>query len=420
MSLQRSPSASGRVAELQVELDPNLAGFNARRLERVDRHVAHLIDSGQLPGALVVISRGGKIIHLVQQGQRDAEAGLPVESDTIWRIYSMTKPIVSVAALMLYEQAAFELWDPIARFLPEFGNMRVFRRLAGGALESAPAGEYITICNLMTHTAGVTYSFLFRDPVDAAYRAGGFAPFAVPADPLATVCERLAAFPLLFEPGTEWNYSMATDVLGRLVEVVSGRPLDEFLEQRILRPLGMRDTAFWAPPQAQQRLATLSTPDAQTCRLVRSPLDAAARSQPVCFSGGGGLVSTAADYHRFARMLLNGGELDGVRLLGPRTVQLMTRNHLPGGADLTTFGRPLGDLLRPGYGFGLGVQVLVDPVRARSLSAVGEYGWGGAAGTNFWIDPSHELIVMFFSQLMPQLSALRHQLRQLVYQALVA
>jgi CubicO group peptidase (beta-lactamase class C family) len=212
---------------------------------------------------------------------------------------------------------------------------------------------------------------------------------------------------------------MATDVLGRLVEVISGQSLDELFADRILAPLGMHDTAFWARPEIESRLVTLYSPNPATGQLGRGDGDALGRDRPAFLSGGGGLLSTANDYHRFARMLLNGGELDGVRLLGPRTVQLMTRNHLPGGADLVTFGRPLVDILRPGYGFGLGFQVLVDPVATKSLSSLGEYGWGGAAGTEFWIDPSRELIAMFFTQIMPSLNPLRHQLRQMVYQALL-
>jgi CubicO group peptidase (beta-lactamase class C family) len=404
---------------LQVEVEPREAGFDAQRLARADRYLARLVDDGRLPGSLLVVSRGGKTVHVAAYGRRDPEAGLPVEVDTVWRIYSMTKPVTSVAALMLYEEGAFELTDPLARFLPAFADMRVYRRGAGPTLESAPASEPIRIWHLLTHTAGLTYSFFFANPVDAAYREAGFEPFAPETQPLATVCDRLARLPLLFEPGREWNYSMATDVLGRLVEVIAGQSLEDFFTERILGPLGMHDTGFWASPAAQARLATLCTPDPATGRLVRSPGDSRGRERPVCLSGGGGLVSTAAEYLRFSRMLLGGGELDGVRLLSPRTVRLMTRNHLPGGADLETFGRPLGDLLRPGYGFGLGFCVLCDPVPAKRLSSVGEYGWGGAAGTEFWIDPAEELIVLYFTQVLPATDSPRHQLRQIIYQALV-
>jgi CubicO group peptidase (beta-lactamase class C family) len=410
-----------------VEVEPAAVGFDAERLARADRYLERYVDDRRLPCTLLVLSRRGKVFHCSAHGQSDSDAGaapstplrVGITPDTVWRIYSMTKPITSVAAMMLYEEGAFELIDPVSRFIPSFADARVFRRLAGGTIETAPATEPIRIWHLLTHTSGLTYSFFFTNPVDAAYRAAGFEPFTLERDPLATVCDRLASLPLLFEPGTEWNYSMSTDVLGRLVEVISGQSLDEFFAHRILAPLGMHDTAFWARPDTESRLVTLYSPNPATRQLVRGPGDALGRERPVFLSGGGGLLSTANDYHRFARMLLNAGELDGVRLLGPRTVQLMTRNHLPGGADLVTFGRPLVDILRPGYGFGLGFQVLVDPVPSQSLSSAGEYGWGGAAGTEFWIDPSRELIAMFFTQITPSINPLRHQLRQMVYQALL-
>jgi CubicO group peptidase (beta-lactamase class C family) len=408
-----------RVAPLRVEVEPRQAGFDADRLARVDKHLARFVDDGRLPGTLLVVSRGGQVVHLAAYGHSDPDARVPVELDTVWRIYSMTKPITSVAAMMLYEEGAFELTDPVARFLPAFAAPRVYRRGAGPTLDSAPASESMRIWHLLTHTAGLTYSFFFTHAVDAAYRDAGLDPFATPNDPLPTVCDRLASLPLLFEPGREWNYSMATDVLGRLVEVISGQSLEAFFNERIFRPLGMHDTGFWVPPEHESRLASLCTADPATGRLSRSPSDARARQRPAFLSGGGGLVSTAADYHRFTHMLLNRGELDGVRLLAPRTIELMTRNHLPGGADLETFGRPLSDVSRAGYGFGLGFSVLVDPVRAKSLGSHGEYGWGGAAGTEFWVDPTEELVAVFFTQLLPAIGPLRQQLRQMIYQALV-
>jgi CubicO group peptidase (beta-lactamase class C family) len=417
MSLTVEPES--RTRTVQVEVEPEEVGLDAQRLQRADRHLARYVDDGRLPNGLLVVSRGGKIAHIVARGQRDPDTGLPVETDTIWRLYSMTKPITSVATMMLYEEGAFDLLDPLERYLPAFADMRVYSRGAGPTLTSTPAREPIRIWHLLTHTSGLTYSFMFANPVDAAYRDAGFEPFAPMREPLDAVCDRLGGLPLLFESGSEWNYSMATDVLGRLVEVVSGQSLDTFFAERILDPLGMVDTGFWTPPEKHSRMAVLCMPDPSTGRLVRSPGDARGRERPVCLSGGGGLVSTAGDYHRFTRMLLNKGELDGVRLLAPRTVQLMTRNHLPGGAELETFGRPLFDSPHPGYGFGLGFQVHVDPVGARSLSSVGEYGWGGAAGTEFWIDPAQELIVLFFTQLLPPPSPLRAQLRQMVYQALI-
>jgi CubicO group peptidase (beta-lactamase class C family) len=279
--------------------------------------------------------------------------------------------------------------------------------------------EPVQVWHLLTHTAGLTYGFHHAHPVDAMYRAAGF-DWGTPRDmDLAACCDALAALPLVFQPGAEWNYSVATDVLGRVVEVASGQPLDRFLAERVLGPLGMDDTAFWAD---DHRLAALCSPDPRTGRAVRNEaIDGAARRPPVFLSGGGGLVSTAADYHRFTQMLLNGGAFDGVRLLGSRTVDYMVRNHLPGGADLEAFGRPLfAETPFAGVGFGLGVSVVVDPVKGRSFRSAGEYAWGGAASTEFWVDPAERITALFFTQLLPSSThPLRSQLRTLVYQALV-
>src|ERR671933_1223281 len=366
---------------LRPETDPAELGFDDGSLERIDRHFDRYVDDGRLPGYLALVARRDRVVHVASAGKRDLESGAAVEPDTLWRIYSMTKPVTTVAAMMLWEEGAFELKDPVARFIPSFGDARVYVRGSAQKPLTVPVVEPMRIWHLMTHTSGLTYGFHHAHAVDEAYRAAGFEWSTPPGLDLAACCDAWAGLPLAFQPGTEWNYSVATDVLGRVVEVVSGQSLDAFFAERILGPLGMRDTAFWTPPEKHSRLAVLCMPDPGTGRPVRSPGDARGRERPVCLSGGGGLVSTAGDYHRFTRMLLTQGELDGVRLLAPRTVQLMTRNHLPGGAEIETFGRPLFDAPHAGYGFGLGFQVLVDPVGARSLSSAGEYGWGGAAGT---------------------------------------
>jgi len=275
---------------------------------------------------------------------------------------------------------------------------------------------------LLTHTAGLTYGFLHRHVVDEMYRAAGFEWGFPEGLDLAACCERWASLPLLFEPGTEWNYSVASDVLGRVVEVVSGRSLDAFFAERIFTPLGMSDTGFFVEPANASRLAAFYLPD-RAGKAVRNELfGAAALRPPRVDGGGGGLVSTAGDYHRFTRMLLGGGELDGVRLLSPRTVRYMSQNHLPDGADLGTFGRPFGEAPLAGFGYGLGVAVVRDPLRSKVVSSMGELSWGGAASTAFFVDPSEELIVLFFTQLLPSTThpMLRPQLRQLVYQALIA
>jgi CubicO group peptidase (beta-lactamase class C family) len=408
---------------LAIEVDPAEAGFDPERLLRIDRHFARYVEDGRLPGWLLTVSRYGRLAYVARCGSRDLEAGLPVTEDTLWRIYSMTKPVTSVAAMMLYEEGALALTDPVSRFIPAFAGVRVF---AGGSdlrALTVPATEPIRIWHLLTHTAGLTYGFHRAHPVDAMYRAAGFELDLPRGKDLAQACDTWAGLPLLFQPGTEWNYSVATDVLGRVVEVAAGCPLDEFLADRILAPLGMTDTAFWS---GDARLAALYTPDAGGIASRIDVLGKTAVRRPAMLSGGGGLVSTAADYHRFTQMLLDrqespGGELDGVRLLSPRTVRYMTRNHLPGGRDLETFGRPLfAGYPMAGLGFGLGFAVVEDPLPGKVDCSAGEYSWGGAASTAFWVDPAQELTVSFFTQLLPSSSyPIRQQLRQLVYQALI-
>ena len=410
---------------LKPEVDAAGAGLDPGRLERLDRHFARYVDDGRLPGWLLTVARHGRLAHVSCYGSRDLEAGLPVEPDTLWRIYSMTKPVTSVAVMMLYEEGAFELTDPVSAFIPSFAGARVY---AGGPdlrPVTVAAAEPVRIWHLLTHTAGLTYGFHRVHPVDAMYRAAGFEWASPPGVDLAQACDIWAGLPLLFQPGTEWNYSAATDVLGRVIEVVSGTSLDTFLTDWILRPLGMPDTSFWVDDDAAGRLAALYTPgpDRRAARL--DALGSAARERPAMLAGGGGLVSTAADYHRFTQMLLHhpgspAGELDGTRLLSPRTVGYMTRNHLPGGADLETFGRPLyAEFPFRGVGFGLGFAVVTDPVPGRVVCSAGEFSWGGAASTAFWVDPQEQLTVSFFTQLLPSSAyRIRPQLRQLVYQAL--
>ena len=409
------------MADLKVEVEAGEAGFDEGRLARIDRHFARYVDDGRLPGYLMLVSRGGRIVHLSTYGRRDAEAGLPLEVDSVFRIYSMTKPITSVAAMMLYEEGAFELKDPVSRFIPSFADVRVYR--SGSALNpgTEPAVEPVRIWHLLTHTAGLTYGFHHATAVDAMYRAAGFEFAGPPGADLAACCDLWAGIPLLFQPGSEWNYSVATDVLGRVVEVASGRPLDEFFAERIFRPLGMTDTAFHVADADADRLAALYMADPVTRKALRfDAMGDAIRRPPDFLSGGGGLASTAADYHRFTQMLLGGGELDGVRLLGTRTLRYMTRNHLPGGADLEQFGRPLfAEVSFEGVGFGLGFSVVDDPVKNKVLSSQGEFAWGGLASTAFWVDPAEEITGLFFTQLVPSTThSIRPQLKQLVYQAL--
>lgn len=404
------------------DVDPGAVGLDARRLQRIDHHLRRYVDDGRLAGWQVMVSRRGKVAHLTSHGLADKEAGRPVRTDTLWRIYSMTKPITSVAVMMLWEEGLLELTDPISQWLPEFSQPRVY--MGGPATKpvTVPATEPIRVWHLLTHTAGLTYDFLRVHVTDELYRRRGF-EFGPPEGHDLAACVRAwAELPLAFQPGAEWNYSVATDVLGRLVEVISGQTLDVFFAERIFKPLGMTDTAFSCPEAQHERLAALYmvTPGRETpVRAER--LGKAVMRPPTWLSGGGGLVSTTRDYTRFTWMLLNGGVLGDARLLSPRTVRYMTRNHLPGGADLATFGRPLfAETRYDGVGFGLGFAVVLDPVAHRTLTSEGEYHWGGMASTAFWVDPREELTVVFMTQLMPSSTyPLRSQLRQLVYQSLI-
>jgi CubicO group peptidase (beta-lactamase class C family) len=402
-------------------VDPRSVGFDPDRLARIDRHFARFVDDGRLPGWQVAVTRGGQLAHHATYGRRDIDAGTAWTDDTLVRLYSMTKPITTVAAMMLYEEGAFELKDPVSKFVPAFAHSRVYR--SGNALKPVtdPLVEPMRIWHLLTHTAGLTYGFHHQHVTDTIYRSKGFEWGAPAGLDLAEVCDLWAAMPLVHQPGAEWNYGVATDVLGRVVEVVSGMTLDEFFRERILGPLDMGDTAFYVPEAAVGRAASLYTPQPGTGLAVPTPMDPVPTALPRFLSGGGGLWGTVADYLRFAHLLLGRGELDGVRLLGTRTVDYMTRNHLPGNADLERFGRPLfSETAYDGVGFGLGFSVVIDPVHNKVLSSPGEFAWGGAASTAFWCDPVEQIAVVFATQLLPSSThPIRPQLKQLVYSALV-
>jgi CubicO group peptidase (beta-lactamase class C family) len=398
--------------------DPAELGFDAGRLDRIAAHFQHYVDDGRLPGWQVAVSRQGRVVYEATCGRRDVDAGTDWTSDAVVRMYSMTKPITSVAAMMLYEAGAFQLKDPVSAFIPSFAESRVYR--SGSHLKPVTEGvtEEMKIWHLLTHTSGLTYGFHHQHVTDAIYRAKGYEWGSPAGIDLAGCCDDWAAMPLAFQPGAEWNYGVSTDVLGRVVELASGMPLDEFLRRRIFEPLDMVDTGFSVGDDQIDRVARLYSPHPADGHAVVSPLDGAGFE---FLSGGGGLWGTAADYLRFCQMLLNRGELDGVRLLGTRTVDYMTQNHLPGGADLEAFGRPLfAETSFDGVGFGLGFSVCVDPVANKVLSSSGEYAWGGAASTAFWCDPHEDIAVVFLTQLLPSSThPIRPQLKQLVYQALV-
>lgn len=406
---------------MRITVDPGDVGLDASRLAAMNGHFARYVDSGRLAGWQIVVTRRGEVAHASTYGMSDRESGTPVAPDTLWRIYSMTKPITSVAAMMLWEEGRFELTDAISRWLPEFGDARIYDK--GSVLKpySVPATEPIRVWHLLTHTSGLSYGFHGTSVVDGLYRAAGYDLVPPAGIDLATATRTFAGLPLLFQPGTAWCYSVATDVLGRLVEIISGQGLDDFFADRILDPLGMTDTRWWVDGDDAARLAALYAPDPHDGRAVRYDLlGERARQKPDLLAGGAGLVSTAADYHRFSQMLLNEGELDGVRLLGSRTLRFMTTNHLPGGRDIAALNRGgISETTYEGVGFGLGFGVLLDPVPSRVPGSPGSYYWGGAASTMFLVDPAEDLTMMLFTQLFPSSThTLRPQLRQFVYSAL--
>ncbi|MES9525546.1 serine hydrolase domain-containing protein [Streptomyces capoamus] len=404
------------MAQLRQDVEPERAGLDAGALERLDRHFAGHVDAGRLPGFLVSVARGGRVAHLTTYGLRDVAAGLPVEADTLWRIYSMTKPVTAVAVLLLAEEGRLSLDDPLERHLPAFADPRVHVGGSGPGVRTRPAAGPILVRHLLTHTAGLTFGFYHRHPVDALYREAGL-EYSVPPDKdLAETVGLYARLPLQFDPGTQWNYSVASNVLGRVVEVVSGQPLDTFFAERILRPLGMADTGFHLGPGQAPRLAELYG-ETDTGGIEPVP-GLPVHGRPRFLSGSGGLVSSAHDFHRFMELLRRGGELDGVRLLAPRTLALMTRNQLPGGATIASFGAPVHrEPGNDGLGFGFNVSVVTDPARTLAPSHLGTYGWTGVATTAFWVDPVHDLTVQFMTQVRPKRLKVFPELRRLVHEA---
>jgi len=401
---------------------PEEVGLSSSRLARIGDHMKRYIDAGKIAGTLTLVARRGQVAYLEPLGHLEIERRRPVTADAVWRIYSMTKPVTSVGLMMLYEEGRFQLDDPVHRFIPSWQNLRVF---VGGnypTFKTAAAERPMTIRDLLSHTSGLTYGFMERTNVDAAYRKLGVADQTRSGYTLQDMVETLAELPLEFSPGTRWNYSVATDVIGHLIEVISGQRLDAYLRERILDPLGMRDTGFVLEDQQVARFAANYERQGDgSLKMIDNPEQSNYRKRSF-FSGGGGLLSTAPDYFRFTSMLQNMGELDGVRLLGRKTVELMTMNHLPGGQDLSDLAQAgmFTETAYAGVGFGLGFSVAQSPARAQILGSAGEFAWGGAASTAFWIDPAEDLIVIFMTQLMPSSSyPLRRELRVLTYASLV-
>jgi len=403
-------------------MTPEELGFDSNRLDHIGAMGRRYVDDGKLPCSVVQVARRGEVVYRDAYGQADLASQTPVSEDTIFRIYSMTKPITSIVLMQLYEEGELLLENPVERYLPAFADMRVWSGGSDQAPQSVPATRTMTIRDILTHTSGLTYGFLRQHPLDAIYRQHKLGDFVVAPYSLSEAVERLASLPLLFEPGTSWNYSMSTDVCGAVIEAITGQTLAEAFAERVLGPLGMNDTGFWVQPANASRLAS-SYARGGDGKLMQ--IDAGATSPylqpPPMLSGGGGLVSTLDDYQRFCSMLLAGGTLDGNRIIGRKTLDYMAKNHLPGGALLNELGQSLfSEVAMEGQGFGLGFSVIIDPAANGTVSSAGEYAWGGAASTAFWIDPVEELTVIFLTQLIPSSTyPLRRQLRAAVYQALL-
>jgi CubicO group peptidase (beta-lactamase class C family) len=400
---------------------PEALGLSSTRLERIDQFFQRkYIDTGKIPCAQTLIWRRGEIAHFSTIGMADVARKKQAKDDTIFRIYSMTKPITSVATMMLVEQGLIALDDPVAKHIPEWKDLGVF---AGGGgtvpFRTKPPARPMMVVDLLRHTSGLTYGFQESTNVDAAYRKHGIGEL-VKSGTLDTWVQQLATLPLEFSPGTAWNYSISTDILGYLVGKVSGMKFEEFLRTKIFKPLGMVDTDFCVHPGKEARFASCYalTPK-EPMALYDDAEKSAYLEMPNLVSGGGGLVSTAADYLKFCRMLINGGTLDGAQILSPKTIALMTMNHLPGDVDLPTLSRSLfSEAAYNGIGFGLGFSVTMDPAKAMIPGTPGEFSWGGAASTAFWIDPKEELIAIFLTQLIPStFYPIRRELRTLVYSA---
>jgi len=420
---------------------PDTLGLSAARLQRIDGWLHQQVAGGRLAGASVLIGRHGKVGHFGTAGQADLELKSAFKRDSIVRIYSMTKPVTTVAAMMLFEQGHFQLDDPIARYLPEFENTPVWRGGNAKIDDTDKQQSHITIRQLMNHTSGLTYGFMQSTPVDAYYRENEIT-FQENAGSLQQMVKHLSGAPLLCQPGTQWNYSVATDVLGRLVEIWSGKTLREYFVTEILQPLKMVDTDFTVAENNIDRFTSMYAPKGggglgNVGRTVTSdslqpkttmelqlldPAHGSNFTRPTeLYSGGGGLTGTIDDYARFCQMLLNGGELDGERLLSPLTVDYMCRNHLPDNRDMAAMGQSVwSETKYDGVGFGLGFAVVLDPVKAQIITSSGECHWGGAASTFFWVDRKQQLFTVFFTQLMPSSTyPLRSELRSLVYQSIV-
>jgi CubicO group peptidase (beta-lactamase class C family) len=411
LAITCTPSTEGTSAALArdlAEVPAEDVGLSTARLGRLSHAMQGLVDEGKLAGIVTLVSRHGKVPHFETFGHQDTASSTPMARDTIFRIYSMSKPITGVALMTLYEEGKFRLSDSLSKYIPEFADLMVASESGTDRPAVEKPNHPITIRELMTHTAGFTYGLFSRSPVDKLYRDAGVLD---PDSALRDMILKLAKIPLLYQPGTRWHYSVAVDIQGYLVEVLSGRPFDVFLKERIFDPLGMKDTGFHVPGDKADRFAQLYIYDDDGALAVAEGENGYLKPTTF-FSGGGGLVSTAMDYMRFCQMLLNGGELDGVRILAPLTVERMHQNHLP---------RDMGERVPgSGKGFGLDFSVVLDSIQADTSRRKGAYDWSGAAGTWFWIDPVEDLVfvgmIQQFGEGRPDMRSLTERL---TYQAIL-
>ena len=414
----------------QEIIAPEEVGMSSKRLERIRPIMQGYVDQKKIAGLSTMIARKGKVVHFEQVGQQDKESNKSMSDDTIFRIYSMTKPIICVALMTLYEQGKFHLTDPVAKFIPAFDNLKVLACDETCEPKEVDLARPLTVRSLLTHTSGLSYDFLEDSPVAELYRQTGISNNADRT--LEELVQELSRIPLAFQPDSRWHYSLGHDVAARLIEIISGQVLEQFLKENIFDPLGMVDTGFSVAPEEQHRIATmyglpdLCAPEMTMSKLIEAwssgfneRIDVSATypaSKSVAFARGGhGLFSTSWDYLRFSQMLLNQGELAGVRILANKTVKLMHMNYLP--TDLLPY--VVADPPAYGYGFGLGSRVLMNVAESEKLGSVGEYGWGGAAKTYYWIDPQEEIIGILMSQSMMQFEKPEGDFQQLTYQALI-
>lgn len=408
---------------------PEKHGLSSSKLKEMeDFFKKNYTDKGKLAGTQTLVARKGEIIHFNSYGLRDLEKSKKIEEDTIFRIYSMTKPITSVALMQLFEKGLFQLADPVGKFLPEFKTSRVFLSGSYPNFLTKPTDREMTVRDLLSHTSGLTYGFHYRTNIDHAYRKvwsgprGDNSDFAFPPMNLEDFSKAIAKVPLEFSPGDKWNYSVSTDICGRLIEVLSGMNLSEYFEKNIFKPLGMNDTDFYVKPSKIKRFSACyeRTPKEYLRLQDKSDKESVYSKEPIHLSGGGGLVSTTKDYYNFCQMLLNGGEFNGQRILSRKTIELMTINHLPENQDMIAMGSEgsFSEVRYRGVGFGLGFGVNIDLAGTQNSGSIGSYNWGGAASTFFWIDPKEELICILMTQLMPSgYYPIRVQMQSMVYSA---